>query len=86
METDNNKIYVIPTAEDKPIKVTFESNVSWKEDDPPLLTSLADTVVTVNIPCNFRPSAMMRMYGIRLKRWQEFVLDLEWRIKHVFKR
>lgn len=86
MGANNDKIYVITTAEDNPVKVTFEGDTLYTEDDSKPLASLVNTVSTINIPCSLRPSAMMRMYGIRLKKWQEFILDLEWRIKRVFKR
>ena len=82
---DNNQVYFIVSSNDKPIKVEFEG-MKLEGDIPPTenLSSLVDTVTEVNIPCNLRPSFILRMYRVRLKKWQEFLLDLEWRVKNVF--
>lgn len=85
---EDNQAYFIVSPNDKPVKVEFEGMVL--EGNIPLTensSSLVDTVpatTTFRTLRNLRPSFILRMYGVRLKKWQEFLLDLEWRIKNVF--
>ena len=85
---DNNQGYFIVSPNDKPVKIVFEG-MELEGDVSPTknLSSLVDTISTTNTfrtLRNLRPSFILRMYGVRLKKWQEFLLDLEWRIKNVF--
>lgn len=79
--------------DDKLVKVVFEgdnmmeiSPVELKEDNINHLTTLADNVSSINIEVKMRPSVMLYMYGIKLNKFQAFILDMDWRIKNVLRR
>ena len=92
-DTNSNTIWLVSNNKDKLIKVIFEkdnmmeiSPVELEEDNINHLTTLADNVSPINIEVKMRPSVMLYMYGIKLNKFQAFILDMDWRIKNVLRR
>lgn len=92
--TNSDTIWLVSNnKDDKIVKVVFEgdnmmeiSPVELKEDNINHLTTLVDNVSSINIEVKMRPSAMLYMYGIKLNKFQAFILDMDWRIKNVLRR
>lgn len=91
---DSNSIWLVSNSkDDKLIKVVFEgdnmmevSPVKYEKENDNYLTTLADSVSPINIKVKMRPSIMLYMYGIKLNKFQAFILDMDWRIRNVLKR
>lgn len=91
---DSNSIWLVSNSKnDKLVKVIFEgdnimevSPVEYEKENDNYLTTLADSVSPINIEVKMRPSVMLYMYGIKLNKFQAFILDMDWRIRNVLRR
>lgn len=91
---DSNSIWLVSNSkDDKLVKVIFEgdnmmkvSPVEYEKENDTYLTTLADSASPINIEVKMRPSVMLYMYGIKLNKFQAFILDMDWRIRNVLRR
>ncbi len=91
---DSNSIWLVSNnKDDKLVKVVFEgdnmmevSPIEYEKENDNHLTTLADNVSPINIEVKMRPSVMLYMYGIKLNKFQAFILDMDWRIRNVLRR
>lgn len=91
---NSNSIWLVSNSkDDKLVKVIFEgdnmmevSPVECEKENDNYLTTLADNVSPINIEVKIRPSVMLYMYGIKLNKFQAFILNMDWRIKNVLRR
>lgn len=91
---DSNSIWLVSNSkDDKLVKVVFEgdnmmevSPIEYEKENGNYLTTLADSISPINIEVKMRPSVMLYMYGIKLNKFQAFILDMDWRIRNVLRR
>lgn len=91
---DSNSIWLVSNSKnDKLVKVVFEgdnmmevSPIEYEKENDNYLTTLVDNVSPINIEVKMRPSVTLGMYGIKLNKFQAFILDMDWRIRNVLRR